>query len=152
MYLLDGIRRTEDPTHCTHPETAQKLFAVAGCVIARSGSVSATLGYMAQKVVTLLTDDIDGGEATETIAFALEGTSYEIDLSRKNADKLRKAIKPFVDAARKVRGSRRGRRSSDGRGQLDTKAIREWAAASGVKVSSRGRIPTDVIKQYQESH
>lgn len=107
---------------------------------------------MAQKVVTLLTDDIDGGEATETIAFALDGTSYEIDLSRKNADKLRKAIKPFVDAARKVRGSRDSRRSSDGRGQLDTKAIREWAAASGIKVSSRGRIPADVIKQYQKAH
>lgn len=107
---------------------------------------------MAQKVVTLLTDDIDGGEATETIAFALDGTSYEIDLSHKNADKLRKAIKPFVDAARKVRGSRRTRRSSDVSGQLDTKVIREWAAASGVKVSSRGRIPADVIKQYQKAH
>lgn len=114
---------------------------------------SATLGCMAQKVVTVLTDDVDGGEATETIAFALDGSNYEIDLSGKNADKLRKALKPWVEAGRKVRGpSRRGRRSSDGSGSLDTKSIREWASAAGIKVSSRGRIPADVVKQYQDAH
>lgn len=109
---------------------------------------------MAQKVVTVLTDDVDGGEATETIAFALDGSNYEIDLSGKNADKLRKALKPWIDAARKVRGASRrtsGRRIGNG-SSLDTKSIREWAAASGVKVSSRGRIPADVVKQYQDAH
>ena len=45
---------------------------------------------MAQKVQVLLVDDLDGGEATETVAFSLDGNSYEIDLSSENASKLRK--------------------------------------------------------------
>ena len=44
---------------------------------------------MAQKVEVLLVDDIDGGEADETVSFSIDGTSYEIDLSKKNAAKLR---------------------------------------------------------------
>ena len=40
---------------------------------------------MAQKVQVLLVDDLDGGEATETVAFSLDGTTYEIDLSSDNA-------------------------------------------------------------------
>ena len=47
---------------------------------------------MAQKVQVLLVDDLDGGDATETVSFGLDGTSYEIDLSAKNADELRDAV------------------------------------------------------------
>ena len=36
---------------------------------------------MAQKVQTLLIDDLDGGEAEATVRFGLDGTDYEIDLS-----------------------------------------------------------------------
>ena len=57
---------------------------------------------MAQKVQVLLVDDIDGGEASETVSFALDGNSYEIDLSGKNATKLRDAFAKYVGAARKV--------------------------------------------------
>ena len=40
---------------------------------------------MAQKVQVLLVDDLDGGEADETVAFSLDGVAYEIDLSTNNA-------------------------------------------------------------------
>ncbi|HEX9302514.1 MAG TPA: histone-like nucleoid-structuring protein Lsr2, partial [Casimicrobiaceae bacterium] len=43
---------------------------------------------MAKKVQVTLVDDIDGGNAVETIGFALDGSSYEIDLSKSNAKKL----------------------------------------------------------------
>ncbi|MGX1491238.1 hypothetical protein RKD41_003497 [Streptomyces tendae] len=56
---------------------------------------------MAQKVVVTLFDDIDGSEAAETIAFGLDGKSYEIDLNEANAKKLRKALAPYVEAGRK---------------------------------------------------
>ena len=59
---------------------------------------------MAQKVQVLLVDDLDGGEATETVAFSLDGTTYEIDLSSDNATKLRKEFAPYVDHARKASG------------------------------------------------
>lgn len=41
---------------------------------------------MAQRVITTLVDDIDGTEAAETISFAVEGKSYEIDLSEKERE------------------------------------------------------------------
>ena len=58
---------------------------------------------MAQKVQVLLVDDLDGSEATETVAFGLDGSAYEIDLSSGNAGKLRKELAHYVEHARKAR-------------------------------------------------
>ncbi len=55
---------------------------------------------MAQTVIVKLTDDIDGGDAEETVVFGIDGKTYEIDLNKKNAAALRKAVAPFVDRAR----------------------------------------------------
>ena len=104
---------------------------------------------MAQKVITLLEDDLHGGEADETVTFALDGTTYEIDLTKKNAAELRKAMAVYVGHARKVSGSRGARRS---RGSSDAKTIREWAQGQGLDVPSRGRIPQEVRKQYEAAH
>ena len=60
---------------------------------------------MAQKVQTLLIDDLDGGEADGTVRFGLDGTDYEIDLSAKHAEALRKALAPYLGAARRAPGS-----------------------------------------------
>jgi hypothetical protein len=115
---------------------------------------------MAQKVQVLLTDDLDGGEASETLNFGLEGTAYEIDLSKDNADGLRDALARYVGAARKVskaaaKTSGGGRSKSSGSGTtLDrdqAAAIRTWAKGAGLKVSDRGRIPASVVEQYNAS-
>ena len=115
---------------------------------------------MAQKVQVLLVDDLDGGEATETVSFALDGTSYEIDLSAKNADELRDAVAKYVGAARKAGrsgGSSGGRTTptrSRGGAAMDrdqAAAIRSWAKKQGLKVSDRGRIPASIIEQYNQS-
>ena len=63
---------------------------------------------MAQKVHIVLVDDLDGSEATETVSFGLDGTSYEIDLNKKNAAAMRDALSGYVGHARKV-GSAKGR-------------------------------------------
>lgn len=57
---------------------------------------------MAQRVQVILVDDLDGSEADETVHFSLDGTGYEIDLSRDNASRLRDALTPYLGAARKV--------------------------------------------------
>ena len=62
---------------------------------------------MAQKRMLLLEDDVDGSNATKTIRFGLDGAQYEIDLSNKNAAKLRRALQPWADVARRVRGRTR---------------------------------------------
>lgn len=107
---------------------------------------------MAQKVTTLveLTDDIDGGKAVQTVQFAFDGHQYEIDLSKKNANALSKALKPYVDSARKVRASRvRAGTSRRGAQQPNLSEIRAWAKSNGYDVSDRGRIPAAVLEAYQ---
>jgi hypothetical protein len=112
---------------------------------------------VAQKVQVLLLDDLDGGEASETVSFGLDGASYEIDLSEGNAKKLRDTLSNYVGAARRAGsaggGRRAGRpRSSGGsRAAMDREqaaAIRSWAKKQGLKVSDRGRIPASIVEQY----
>lgn len=111
---------------------------------------------MAKKVETIvtLTDDLDGGKADQTVVFGFDGTSYEIDLSKRNANAFEKVLRPYVAAARKAGRStrtaraRRPQTSSSGSRRRDLAAIREWAKAAGLEVSDRGRIAASVIEQY----
>lgn len=116
---------------------------------------------MAQKTVVTLEDDLDGGSADETVTFALDGISYEIDLSAKNAQSLRDALSTYVASGRRTSGraasaGRTGRtRSSSGGGagrRVDNAAIREWARSTGLTVNERGRIPAPVISAYDAAH
>ena len=111
---------------------------------------------MAKKVTVTLVDDFDGeGPADETVEFSIDGVSYEIDLSARNAQKLRDEFKPWAAAGRRVGGRRRGRPSASPHGRdrasIDREqsaAIREWARRAGHKVSTRGRIPADIIEAF----
>ncbi|ASU85746.1 Lsr2 family protein [Nocardiopsis gilva YIM 90087] len=106
---------------------------------------------MAQKVQVLLVDDLDGGEAEETVAFGVDGTNYEIDLSADNASKLREAIAPYVDAARKAPAKAgRGRKQQRSAPSRERSAeIRAWAKAAGKQVNERGRIPAAIVAEYE---
>ncbi len=64
---------------------------------------------MAKTVIVKLTDDIDGGDADETIQFALDGKTYEVDLSTANASKLRDALSPYIEKGRGTGGGSRAR-------------------------------------------
>ena len=109
---------------------------------------------MAQKVQTLLIDDLDGGDAEGTIRFGLDGTEYEIDLSAKHAEALRKALAPYLGAARRAHGSaarrpgRTGRRVTSGDG-ADPTAVREWAKSQGIEVKDRGRVSADLVAKFR---
>lgn len=110
---------------------------------------------MAQKVQVILVDDLDGGQADETVSFSLDGVGYEIDLSTKNAGAFRDVVAPYVGNARKVGGrssSRGGRRRGSGGGDNRTAQIREWARASGHQVNERGRIPGRIVEAYDKAH
>ena len=108
---------------------------------------------MAQKVQIVLTDDLDGGSAEETVSFALDGVSYEIDLNKKNAGKLRDALATYVAHGRKVSGrssgARRGRRAAK---VTDTATVRAWARESGYEVNDRGRVPAEIVAAYEAAH
>lgn len=65
---------------------------------------------MAQNTAVRLTDDISGEPAEETISFALYGVEYEIDLSGRNARRLREILEPFVSHGRRTGGRKRAPR------------------------------------------
>ncbi len=107
---------------------------------------------MAQKVHIVLEDDLDGSEATETVTFGLDGTSYEIDLNDKNAAALRDALRlrrPRPQGERRPTGAaHRGRH----RQRHSAKEIRDWARSNGHKVPERGRIPSDVREAFEAAN
>lgn len=111
---------------------------------------------MAQRVQVMLIDDVDGTEGAETVTFALDGVTYEIDLSDKNAAKLRDSMASWVGHGRRVSG----RSSTAGRGAgrkasspgTDSAAVREWARTNGHTVSERGRISATVMDAYAAAH
>ena len=113
---------------------------------------------MAQKTMTILEDDIDGGEAQQTVSFSLDGTSYEIDLNDKNAASLREAFATWVGHARKTGGrsaapkKATGARKASGGGANNTSAVREWAKAQGLAVSDRGRISSEIADAYAKAN
>ncbi len=114
---------------------------------------------MAQRTIVVLEDDLDGGEATESILFALDGRTYEIDLNDDHAAQMREAFAPYVGVARRASGQAASRppRTSprgstpgkSGPGPEDSKAVRAWAEANGVDVNTRGRLSASVLAQYR---
>jgi hypothetical protein len=106
---------------------------------------------VAQRTQILYVDDIDGSEAEGTVRFGLAGVEYEIDLSKKNADQFASAIGPYIEAARKVSAGRRAGRAARP-ARHDQSDVRAWARGQGLKVSDRGRIPADVLAQYEAAH
>lgn len=110
---------------------------------------------MAKQIVTLLTDDLDGGEADGTVEFGLDGVTYTIDLSDKNAGKLRKVLDPYLENGTRVGRASAGRgrpgRPAAPAGRVDreqNRAIREWATKNGYEVSERGRIPSSIVEAF----
>jgi nucleoid-associated protein Lsr2 len=117
---------------------------------------------MAQKVVTLYTDDLTGEESTEinTYTILVNGAGVEIDLTPESHDKLMEALSPFLHAegARRVRGGSASARSRT-RGRVagspqgaDSAAIRAWAKEQGYEVNERGRVSTTVREAYEKAH
>ncbi len=113
---------------------------------------------MAERVLRQLIDDISGADipegAGERVAFSLRGVDYQIDLSEANVAKLDKALKPYVEAATKVGGRRRGgkAKSASANGASSKEqlvAIREWARKKGYEVSDRGRIKAEIVEAYE---
>jgi nucleoid-associated protein Lsr2 len=103
---------------------------------------------VAKKTVVELIDDIDGSKADITVQFSWHGSSYEIDLSKKNAKAFEAAVEPYLSHATRAASGRAGRRSS-ARGKNDLSAVRSWATSNGYELATRGRIPAAVLEAYQ---
>jgi Lsr2 len=112
-----------------------------------------TISVMSKSASVIITDDLDGSENAETVSFGFDGVTYEIDLGKKNRSSLRRALAPFIEAGRRAPRRRRRRGASRPAGSpADRSAVRTWARAAGLKVSERGRISADIMRQYDAAH
>ncbi|MFD7681326.1 Lsr2 family protein [Streptomyces sp. NPDC060187] len=110
---------------------------------------------MAQKTVTIYTDDLTGAESKEvrTHTFALDGVNYEIDLISDNYDKLFEALAPFIEKGRKTgrtsTAAKTRKRQADG---PSSEQIRAWAREHNYEVNERGRVPAAIHEAYRKAH
>ncbi|MCZ4328123.1 histone-like nucleoid-structuring protein Lsr2 [Brachybacterium paraconglomeratum] len=112
---------------------------------------------MARKIETLLIDDIDGTEATETFVFSYDGKAWEIDLNAENAATIRADLGKWQQHARRAAATARTasgspKRRSASRSPEQLNAIRTWARENGYEVSDRGRLAKNVEDAYNEAH
>lgn len=109
---------------------------------------------MARTTITQITDDIDGSKDAEEVRFSFADSDFVIDLSKKNRTAFEKALKPYVDAARRAPRSPQRRRNTSAKSSAgrDLNSVRIWAREQGIDVSERGRIAAAVIAQYDEAH
>ena len=119
---------------------------------------------MAQTTQTFLVDDLDGSEATQTLTFAFQGTTYEIDLNDEHAASLEESFAEWIGAARRTTGrgassgssssssSSSSSRASSGPKRTDLDAVRAWARENGHTVSDRGRVSNKVLEAYDAAH
>ena len=102
---------------------------------------------MAKKTVVTLVDDLTGEPADTTLRFSIDSREYELDLTDKNAKKLRDLFNRYTSAARKVPGRRSAAKPVFN--GFDPAAVRAWAASNGLTVSARGRIKGEVLEAYR---
>ena len=105
---------------------------------------------MAQRVVVTLSDDIDGGEAAETVTFGLDG---KVVRDRPQS----RQCKETAQGARALRGRRAASSRSPGKTYRhtavapDPAAVRAWARSNKMDVPARGRIPKKVYEAFAEA-
>lgn len=129
---------------------------------------------MAQRIITVMTDDLDGGTADVTVKFALDGLQYEIDLSDANAAQLRDMLAPYIAAGNMVLNlsgrpakvgvsyqggtrTRGGKAAAKATAKADRAKKRAWHAANWKAAelpkpndSGMGRIPVAVTHAYNQ--
>jgi nucleoid-associated protein Lsr2 len=114
---------------------------------------------MAKATVEVLIDDLDGSEGAETVRLGWNGDWRELELSKKNLAALSRALDKYWNVSRPLTQDgpsprrRRARKAPSPRSaKRDPKVIRAWATTNGIDVPARGRIPSDVERQYNEAH
>lgn len=139
------------PSEDTRPACTVYALWVRAAVRRRLSFVKA--GVVARNVSVVITDDMDGSAGAETVAFGLDGVSYEIDLAQPNRVRLAGALAPFIEAGRRIsRGADRRSSGPAGRPRADRAEVRAWARQAGLEISERGRISAEVMSQYEAAH
>jgi hypothetical protein len=112
---------------------------------------------MAQKVTVEIASDLSGEGDARNVEFGLAGVTYEIDLTPAEEDELRNFLGRYVEAGRKASTGKRGRPAKSttaaptgsGLTPEERSAVREYAAANGVSLAQRGRLPELAVTAWR---
>jgi hypothetical protein len=113
---------------------------------------------MAQRTHVVLISDLSGKEIADkdgqTVSLTVQGTSYELDLTSKEAKELFKVLEPYTAVARKSGGRRSGSGRSTARGadREQLRNMRQWLRDNGHNVSDRGRISAELQDLYHAAN
>jgi hypothetical protein len=105
-----------------------------------------------QKLEVQIEDDLTGGPADETVMFGVDGREYQIDLNAKHAAAFRKQLAAFVERARLVRPHRPRSAARSAANREQSREIRAWAEQHGFEVAEHGRLPAQVVEEYERAH
>src|SRR4051812_7178524 len=109
-----------------------------------------------QKTVVTYTDDLTQkpAEDIETVEFAVNGKTFEIDLNKLNARNFYRSVAKYMEHGRKV--TSKASKHVDGRKVTHSKeyvqTVRQWAQDNGIEVASRGRVPLSVYDLYEKAN
>lgn len=114
---------------------------------------------VAKKTLILMTDDIDGSEAAESVEFGIDGNLYSIDLSAAHAEELRDRLTAYREFGTSL-GRYHPRSAATGtakralnRGDKERNLdIRRWAEENHLPIKARGKISDAVITKYDAAH
>jgi hypothetical protein len=110
---------------------------------------------MARKTTVVLIDDLDGSEIAdgggETVRFALDGTSYEIDLTDENAAELRRVLGPYTRGGRATIRRRETPPRATATSSDELAQARDWLRSQGHEVADRGRIKKELLELWREN-
>lgn len=97
-----------------------------------------------------MTDDLDPSKgADETVRFSIDNVGYELDLTKRNAEKLRSLLQPYVDAGRRTGGrAARGTRQKASTSRVDVAAVKAWADSNGITYNQRGRLSAALVGRF----
>ncbi|PWD52039.1 hypothetical protein C8046_16700 [Serinibacter arcticus] len=106
---------------------------------------------MVQKTTVTYVDDLDDSvtDDVQSVTFAHEGRTYEIDLGAANREAFAELLGPYKTAGRRVGRAASSATTPARSKSSDLAKIRAWAAAQGIAVNERGRISASVREQYE---
>ena len=89
-------------------------------------------------------------KGVETHTITLDGQQYEYEACARHSTALEKIAAPYVGAGRRQSSAKVTVKTRSTAQRGHSAAIRVWAKDHGIKLSERGRIPADVVSQWEE--
>jgi hypothetical protein len=101
----------------------------------------------------VIESDISGKLDADTVAFGIEDTWWEIDLTQQEREELEEHLRRYMDKGRRIGHKRPSRRKNYPNLSADEREeIRSWGEENGYDPALYGALATSLLKAYYEAH